>query len=219
MLSYSLKLTNGTDWCGPYRRKCDEQRIVSVASVELNKVYQQVSTNGSLSLIAKLEIENVGEKILRKMNNKQIADRYNLKQYQSILNDPTFSDFTFTVQDKEFKVHKAILAGSSEVMRKLFTTDLLESNQGQCKVADIEADTFQHLLTFIYTGQIPVNMDGISIKLLEAAHYYGISDLVEICKQNLQYKITAENVFEIFEFATIYDLEEVKLEAWKIVKW
>lgn len=122
--------------------------------------------------------------MLRRINTNRITDQYVRKQFRNILNDPTFSDFTFIVQNKEFKVHKAILAASSEVMRKIFTTDLRESNEGQCKIADIEPEIFENLLRFVYTGELPENLDGISLELFKAAHYYGISDLVEICKQS-----------------------------------
>lgn len=218
-VSQSLKLTNGFSLYVTKFQKFDQQVVVKSIVVDFDYLSQHVNANGSLILIATLEVKYMGEKRLRKINNRQIANLYTVKQFKSILNDPTFTDFTFIVQSKKFNVHKAILAAASDVMRKIFTTNLLESKQGHCCISFIEPEIFEHLLRFIYTGQLPEIMDGISIQLLKAAHYYGISHLIEICKENLHFKINAENAVEIYEFASIYDLADLKLDAWNVVKW
>lgn len=142
-----------------------------------------------------------------------------MDQYLNILNDSTFSDFTFNVKGTKLKVHKNILASVSETMRTMFTTNFKESVQSECIVDHLEPDIFQLMLQFIYAGQIPVDLDNISIDLYRAAHYYRIVRLMDICKENIHFQLSVSNAEEIYELATLYDMEDVKVDAWKIVKW
>lgn len=217
-IAMSSRFTNGTTLHSTNFQDIEQPTVVKKVLVGQNFLLQNVTENGSFFLNVKVEIKIHGEKMLRQINTSRMADHYVLNQFRNVFNDPTFSDFTFVVQNKEFKVHKAILAASSEVMRKIFTTNLMESNKGQCKVVDIEPEIFENLLRFVYTGQLPENLDDVSLALFKAAHYYGISDLVEICKQCAHYKLNAENAEEMYELANIYDLNDVKLDAWNIIQ-
>lgn len=174
----------------------------------------------SLVVAIKLEIKHIGDTILRqKKYTSKDARREVFKQYLNILNDPTFSDFTFIVKGKSFKVHKAIIASASEIMRKMITTNLKESMQGECIVDNIEHHVFEHILHFIYAGEIPVNLGDVSMELFKAAHYYGITKLIEICKEDIHFRLSVENALEVCELATVYDIEDLKIDAWKIAKW
>ncbi|KAG4073041.1 hypothetical protein HA402_009460 [Bradysia odoriphaga] len=215
----SLHVMNGYSFhCSGFRH-LSQQLVVKTVIVDMDLLLDHVTSKGSLHVIGKLKLKNLGEKTLRRVNFAQLANQYTSKQYHNILNDPTFSDFTFVVQNREFKVHKAIVGGSSEVMRLIFTADLQESRQGRCNVVDIDPEVFGHLLRFMYTGQLPDSLDGISADLLKAAHFYGVTDLFEICKQNLKFQLCADNAVEIYEFCSLYELTELKLEAWNFVAW
>jgi BTB/POZ domain len=135
-----------------------------------------------------------------------------------MLKNPKFSDFKFIVKGKEFKVHRAVLANASPVFDKLFTADMKESRSNQCIVKDIEPEIFQHLLQFVYGGKLPEDIAAVALKLFEAAHYYDIGGLKEICKQKLMEKLTTENAMEIYKWAWIYEGEILNTEAWKIIK-
>lgn len=215
----SLQLTPSHNFhCSGFHH-LKQQLVVKSVIVDLNYLLSHATSKGSLQVIGKLAIKHLGKKTLRRVNYTQIANQYTTKQYENILNDPTFSDFTFVVQGKEFKVHKAIVGSSSEVMRTIFTADLMESRQGRCNVIDIEPAIFDHLLRFMYTGQLPQTLDGISGDLLKAAHFYGVTDLFEICKQNLEFQLHVDNAVEMYEFCSLYELTELKQEAWNFVKW
>ncbi|XP_037033873.1 TD and POZ domain-containing protein 2-like [Bradysia coprophila] len=215
----SLQVTHGYSFHCSGFKQLSQQLVVKTVIVDMNYLLGHVTSNGSLHVIGKLKLKNLGEKTLRRVNFTRLANQYTSTQYHSILNDPTFSDFTFVVQNKEFKVHKAIVGASSEVMRLIFTADLQESRQGRCNVVDIDPEVFGHLLRFMYTGQLPDALDGISGDLLKAAHFYGVTELFEICKQYLQFQLSADNAVDIYEFCSLYELAELKLEAWNFVTW
>lgn len=195
-----------------------QQLMVKSVIIDSDDLIKHVTSNDSLCVIGKLEIKNLEEKTVRHVNATRFVQRHISNKYGNVLNDPTFSDFKFIVRDKEFNTHKAILASSSNVMRKMFTSDLLESKQGQCTVHDIEPEIFDHMLRFIYTGQLPQSFDGIAVDLLKASHFYGIDDLVQICKEHIHFKVNADNAVEIYAFASVYELNELKLDVWNIVK-
>lgn len=174
----------------------------------------------SLFLTVNLEIRHwvgpifSGTKYCAKNAKVEVAD-----QYLNLLNDSTFSDFTFTVKGMKFKVHKNILASESETMRAMFTTNLREFVQAECVVDHIEPHIFKLMLEFIYAGKIPDDLDNISMDLYRAAHYYRIVKLMDMCTENIHFRLSVSNAQEIYELATLYDMEDVKVDAWKIVKW
>jgi BTB/POZ domain len=93
-----------------------------------------------------------------------------------------------------------------------------EARKGECIVEDIEPEIFEHLLRFIYGGELPEDIGDVSLKLFEAAHYYEIKQLKEICKQQLPFVLKTENAIEIFNWASVYDENDLKIAAWEIIK-
>lgn len=133
-------------------------------------------------------------------------------------NDPTFSDFTFNVQGKEFKVHKAILAAASPVMHTLFRADFDEAHTSTCQVNQFDPDIFEALIRFIYCGKLPDDIDNMMEPLLEAALYYEVNALKEICAQVLLENLYIGNAVETYTTAHLYDLEQLMCDSWAIIK-
>lgn len=178
-----------------------------------------LSETGSLSISAHLEIKHHSDPVFRqKRHSTPNLERKLLDLYSNLLNDSSFSDFTFIVKGKNFKVHKNILASVSETMRAMFTSDLKESVLGECIVDDIEPHIFQHMLKFIYAATIPVDLDNVAVDLYKAAHYYRIVELMEICKDSIHFLLSDCNAPEIFKFSTLYDIKDIQTDAWKIIK-
>lgn len=138
-----------------------------------------------------------------------------------LLNESKYSDFTFNVKGKEFKVHKNILAAASPVFDKLFSAKLSETRTNECIIKDIEPAIFQYLLSFIYSGELPGNLyeENISQKLFNAAHYYEIEKLVDVCKQVQNFKLSIDTAAETYEWAFTYELADIMMNAWNIIRW
>jgi len=136
---------------------------------------------------------------------------------QLLQDDDTFSDFTFVVKEREFKVHKGVLAMASRFFRALFKTGMEESRSNECIVEDTDPDVFEILLRFMYYGELPAN-DAISMKLFHAADYFESPMLAKICAQEIFYEISADNALEALKFGYMYEQTEVKERAWEILK-
>lgn len=143
-----------------------ERVLTCKVCAEKKTLLNLVSKEGRLTIELQVELKYTPDPIsfrkqLCSKNTKlQLAD-----QYSSLLNDETYSDFTFIVQGKSFKVHKNILANVSETMRTMFASQLKETMKGECHVEDIEPSVFQNMLQFIYAGIIPANLDDVSFAL------------------------------------------------------
>jgi hypothetical protein len=158
------------------------------------------------------EEEFVGE-FNQVSRNKKIADD-NLK----MLDDPRFSDYSFIVQGEEFKVHRYFLDPVSPVFRKLFESDIEEAQTKQSIVDAISPKVFRLMLRFIYGAEIPTTLTQDALKLYEAANFYELHDLMDICKKHIKNKIKEFDALTLYEWIWSNNLEELKNAAWKIVK-
>lgn len=61
-----------------------------------------------------------------------VVSKQIINNNMSMLNDSTHSDSTFIVEEKEFKVHKNILAATSPVFAKLLNSKMKESIKNEC---------------------------------------------------------------------------------------
>lgn len=181
-----------------------------VACRKRNEVLAKVTPDGSLQLEICMKIEH---------QTQQIDAFKDIATYHSrMLSNKVFWDFKFVVKGKEFKVHRAILSSVSPVFEKMFTTDMKEGSEKLCHVKDFEPEIFEHLLRFIYGGELPDDIGGVAMKLYDAAHYYDIEQLKLICLRELPLALEEVNALDMFNWACIYDLEELKVLAWAIIK-
>lgn len=152
-----------------------------------NSAFAKYLVDDSITLNFRLVISCEGASSLRRNFYDSLSARKRIiVNVACMLNDTTFSDFTFIVGSREFKVHMSILAVSSSVMRKMFTADLEEAKRKQCTVEAITSETFDHMLGCIYKADIPKDLNAVAMPLYEAAHYYEIDSLEEICAQEIQ---------------------------------
>lgn len=142
-----------------------------------------------------------------------------LANKKELLNQSKYSDFKFVVQGKIFKVHKNILAAASPVFDKLFTTECRETVNNECIVNDIDPTIFQYLLNFIYCGELPEQAaNNVYRALYEAAHYYQINELAEVCISVEEYHLSKENAVDVYQWTETYGVENLKKQAWKIIQ-
>ena len=87
-----------------------------------------------------------------------------------LLQNDEFSDFKIICQGKILHVHRNILACSSSVFHPMLTNDTMEKQTGQMIIEDMEPDTVEEMLNYIYTGMVkdPV-LDGKAMELFVAA--------------------------------------------------
>lgn len=89
--------------------------------------------------------------------------------FSALMLDSTYSDFTVIVKSKEFKVHKIVLSAHSPVFNQMFLSNMKEAADNKVEINDIEPCTFEKLLSFIYCGKIPEDINIYAMELFVAA--------------------------------------------------
>jgi hypothetical protein len=149
---------------------------------------------------------------------QQEIDHKILMNHLDLLGDETFADFKFIVGDREFKVHRNILAAASPVFQKMFTSDMEEARSKVCTVENILPEIFEALLQFIYGGKLPKNLGEAAMKLYDAASFYDNKQLKEICEEEVPRIICKGNALEVFHWSEVHGLQNIKAKAWAVAK-
>ena len=76
-------------------------------------------------------------------------------------------DVVLHVEDRDFPVHRVILAACSDYFAAMFTSGMSESGNEQKKIEikGLSADTMDILLDFIYTEKVQVSVENVQALL------------------------------------------------------
>ena len=140
-----------------------------------------------------------------------------VQDFGAIFLNGRFSDFTVTCQGRQFKCHKSILAQRSSYFDAMLSHDMVESRENKVDLVDLEADTAEDLLTFIYTGKV-TDVGEKATNLLDVADKYGISGLKEMSEAALCAKMNIDNVLNMLVLADLHNAPSVKSLALKFVR-
>lgn len=137
----------------------------------------------------------------------QLAD-----DLQGMFENQEFSDVTFSVQGREFRAHKVILAARSPVFKAMFGHEMVENQNNRVEITDIGYDVLREVMRFIYAEKV-LNLDKISKELLAAADKYALEKLKVMCENVLCLNMSIENAAEMFVFADTYNAAKLKVQA------
>ena len=73
--------------------------------------------------------------------------------------------------------------------------DLNEAKSGEVEIEDLDFDTMETLIYFLYNEEIQ-DQKLINTKLLYAADKYNVSELVEMCATFLKCNLSVDNAWE-----------------------
>ena len=105
------------------------------------------------------------------------------------------ADFELKMNDGEILMaHKSILAARSPVFRAMLTTGMKEASKNSVEVPDFDSKTVRELLRFIYCGELEI--PEVVTDLIFAAEKYEVSELKNICIDQILSELTEENVVE-----------------------
>ena len=119
----------------------------------------------------------------------------------SVLNDPSTHDVTFKTSDGgSVGAHRVIVAAGSPVFHAMLYGNMKESNQKEIELPNVDTASLKMLLFFIYTGQVQTSVENCCY-LLQAAHYFAIDKLMELCSNSIGDALNLDNFFSITGFA------------------
>jgi speckle-type POZ protein len=134
-----------------------------------------------------------------------------LHQQEELFEKMPLSDVTFNINGRNFAAHKIILAMRSPVFSAMFTHATKEMLSGNVEVDDIDADVFQEVLRYLYTGLTrTTTMDVMAPGLLAAAEKYLLDELKTRCETHLIRKMSAKNCLSLLTLTTHHPAEHLK---------
>ena len=139
---------------------------------------------------------------LKKEKNKE--SKYVLDHLLNLWTNKTLADVSFKCRERSIKAHTLIVASGSPVMAAMFQHDFKENRERVVEIKEIEADVFESLLRYIYTGETDF-ATGNAAKLLVAADMYAIDSLKEECASHLSQNISIENAARYLVLAHLHN--------------
>ncbi|XP_032454947.1 speckle-type POZ protein-like [Nasonia vitripennis] len=149
-------------------------------------------------------------KALQNVDDPRLKIPIDLK---NLLDSETFSDIIIISScGKKFQVHKNILAARSTVFSAMLENNMKEATENLVEITDIDAETLEELLLFIYSGKVK-NIERAAIDLLAASDKYAIEDLKIMCEKVLDATIGFDNAVDVFVLADLHHADLLKQKA------
>ena len=108
---------------------------------------------------------------------------------------------TIICDKREFHCHKFMLAARSEVFAAMLRHEFLEKQNSRVDVKEIEGETMELLLSYIYTGQVSDFKSVSVVELFKAADRYRLDHLKHMCEEELVNRVEAANAADILSLA------------------
>ena len=126
------------------------------------------------------------------------------------------SDIVVNVQDKKLHCHKAVLMAASPYFEAMFNSGMQEATNGEIHFKDMDANTFELVLEFIYTSKDVVSPEN-GCALLEAASLLQIKLLFEKCEVALSCNITVDTCLNLWRFASVHSAKTLRDAAFEVI--
>ena len=118
-------------------------------------------------------------------------------------------DLKIICEGKILECHKNVLCCRSDVFDVMFLNDeMIEAQSREVEINDIQADTMETFLYFLYHDQVQ-DTKMINAKLLRAAHKYNVLELMEVCTDYLKKNLSFENATDVLVSAHLTDQKDL----------
>jgi len=129
-----------------------------------------------------------------------------------------FSDVSLCVGEHKIAAHKNILAARSVVFRAMFENECLEAKSGTVHIKDMDFETIEEMLKYIYTGRLPIlTMDNAS-GIFAAADKYCLEDLKQSCEVYLESSLSVDNCVNVLMLADLHSAHSLKHHSMAFIR-
>lgn len=118
-------------------------------------------------------------------------------------------DVQLVVDEYKFNVHRVVLASCSPYFRSMFTSEMKESREDIVRLRGFSAVGLQHVLNFIYTSSVNLDVQNMQ-DILSAANHLQIMSVVEFCSKFMRSEVNLQNCVDICNIAKFFNLREVE---------
>jgi hypothetical protein len=141
---------------------------------------ENVFVNGEVTVVVDLTIRNVDDdQVQYNVEDMEKTFTENMKTTQSHSN---FSDFTVKCGDQTFPCHKVVLASRSDVLCAMLNNETEEKIENTTEIKDASPENVKSMLDYVYTGNLPEDIDDSCGEILYLAAKYHLPELVKACE-------------------------------------
>ncbi|VDD96380.1 unnamed protein product [Enterobius vermicularis] len=101
---------------------------------------------------------------------------------------------------KEVHAHRCILVASCPYFAAMFSSSMVESERKSIHLKDIDGDTLEAVIDYIYTGKLKITESNVQ-KLFTASSIFQMSSLQDACGGYLRDQLDPSNCLGIAQFA------------------
>ncbi|XP_077968790.1 uncharacterized protein LOC120344624 [Styela clava] len=155
--------------------------------------------------------------------NSQVMNQARAKQsdrlmtsYDRFKEKGFLCDFNINVGEKSFRVHRTVLAASSEYFEAMFSSNLKEVHDGQVNMKDVDQNGIAQCVEFMYKGKADLKIENIQ-HTLHASNLLQMEELTNLCFQFLEINISPINCLYVINLAQMYDRRDIKQQAVQVV--
>ena len=135
---------------------------------------------------------------------------------RSLRLDDQLCDLTLVADNLEVKVHRAVVAASSDYFRALLTTDMKEKGQETIALKGVPGKGLKSVVNFIYTGKLHCCLDNISEVLVAATHLQQ-SEAIQLCNGYLAGLTNSRNCVDMYNLSETFGLSTVQQRALALI--
>lgn len=137
------------------------------------------------------------------------ANTHFLSNMKALVNNSEFSDIRIIIDEKIIYAHRAILACQCDRFRAMLSSNMKEVSDGEIVILDWSYEGYFALITYIYTGRLPVDCVKVD-ELLGLADSYTFDSLKLLCERILINSIEIANCCYLLKIADTYSAIELK---------
>ena len=128
--------------------------------------------------------------------------------------DETLCDVTLLIGPGKYpiKAHRLVLTLASGFFRAMFTSKFKEASQDTVALPQMDRDTMETIMNFIYTGKLAISNKNIE-NIAQAANFLEMPKLLEECSGYLTQRTDYDNCIEVLEFADHIGNDELKTQT------
>lgn len=143
------------------------------------------------------DVEGKYNALAANSSTADIADNFAFRLLKIIANlydSPSYSDVKILLADSTINAHKIVLCARSDIW-----SDIEEKSEIDWK--NIESDVAKCILHWMYTNEIVLRTDELTLKIIRRAFDFKLNGLVEICERFLINGVTVRTCVKFYSVA------------------
>ena len=140
--------------------------------------------------------------------------------YRKLFFSSDYSDVVFLFGQESVPAHRSILSARVPFFERLFASDMKEAATKTIPIEDCDIASFEQFLKFIYSAELPKDLEIIPETYLQQAEKYDMQDLKHCCSQAMIRNLVKENAVSTLMMADMFRCPELKAECFrKLSEW